>query len=51
MSTSAAKRKNFILKTQCFASILQKVLHIHIQYNTVQYNFQIFTVTVIGLNM
>jgi hypothetical protein len=47
MSTSAAKRKNFILKTQCFASILQKVLYNYY----VQYNFQIFTVTVIGLNM
>jgi hypothetical protein len=45
MSTSAAKRKNFILKTQCFVSILEKVLHI--QLCTVP---TIFTVIVIGLN-
>jgi hypothetical protein len=34
LSTSTAERKNFILKTQCFAPILQKLLfhgHCHWQ--------------------
>jgi hypothetical protein len=37
MSTSAAERKNFILKTQCFALILQKLLfhgHCYWEENT-----------------